>query len=91
MWLQHPNVLNVVTHNWLHNNDYLDVAIKYIDHASNWNIHTFKNIFYKKKILLNRLGGHQHMDPNKKNSFHYNLENRRITDFNTILKLEEEF
>lgn len=45
----------------------------------------------KKKFLIARLKGLERMNPNNKNSFHYNLENQLTTNFNTLLYSEEEF
>lgn len=91
MWFSHPDFSFVVFANWSFNSNYPNALQKFTDHAINWNKEIFGKIFYKTKITLARLKGLQTMDVTRKNSFHYNLENSLITDFNQLLKHEEYF
>lgn len=51
----------------------------------------FGNIFQNKKTITNRIAGLQRMDPSRKNSYNYNLENELANEYNSILKDEEDF
>lgn len=91
MWLQHPQFHDIVTQSCLNQTNYPTRLKNFTNLATEWNQQSFGNIFYKKKILLARLKGIQLMDPNAINSFHYNFENHLITDFNNLLRSDEEF
>lgn len=90
MWLQHPQFPDIVTQTWLNQPNYpTGLIFFFTDLATHWNKHNFGNIFCKKKILIDRLKGIQRMHPSTKDSFHYNLENQLITEFNSLLHSEE--
>lgn len=72
------------------NIDYFTALQWYTVHVTCWNKNTFENIFYKKRILLARLTTYNSWTT-LKTIFHYNLENHLITDFNLLLKHEEDF
>ncbi|KAK4728133.1 hypothetical protein R3W88_021121 [Solanum pinnatisectum] len=91
MWSSHPELVNIIQNVW-NNNPNLPTAInKFERDVTIWNRDTFGNIFYKKNKLIRRLQGIQKSENYPESQFLINLEQNLIQEYNTILKMEEEF
>ncbi|KAG5594328.1 hypothetical protein H5410_035560 [Solanum commersonii] len=83
MWLRHPDFPNIVKAYWYHNNEYNITIEDFTKVVMNWN--------KQKTKVLNRLNGIQRMETKYKKPFHIDLENTLISNYNEILKREEDF
>jgi hypothetical protein len=92
MWLSHPEFFTVVANAWSDHTVNLPVHVnKFIDLVLFWNKHTFGNIFQRKKRILARITGAQRALTNHPSSSLVSLERTLREEFNSILKLEEDF
>ena len=92
MWLSHPEFFTVVTNAWSDSTATLPVHVNTsTDLVLYWNRHTFGNIFQRKKRILARISGAQKALASYPSSSLISLEKSLRAEFNSILKLEEDF
>uniref|UniRef100_A0A2N9IBY2 Reverse transcriptase domain-containing protein n=1 Tax=Fagus sylvatica TaxID=28930 RepID=A0A2N9IBY2_FAGSY len=90
MWLSHPDFMNVVIQAWSCSN-LCDSINSFTQLVTDWNRHTFGNIFKRKRRVLNRLNGIQHALACSPSAALACLEKSLRLEFLSILGQEEEF
>lgn len=50
MWIAHPRFIDVVSKTWLPNADYLSCLRNFQCEATNWDKHSFSNIFWSASL-----------------------------------------
>lgn len=91
MWMSYPDFPNIINNAWANTNS-LPHEINTFEHmATEWAKFNFGNIFKQIEIMLTRLQGIQNSENYFDSLFLQTLEQLLISDFNTILKIEENF
>lgn len=90
MWISYPSFPNIITEAFPPNSPLIQLTQTFNNIVTQWNRHTFGNIFQKKRILAKLAGIHK--SPSYQFSdFLLNLEGRLIKELDSILKKEEDF
>lgn len=89
-WYHHPQFLELVQALWEEpSSSLLGKMDRFRVVASQWNRHSFGNIFWRKKTLLARLGGIQKRLSIRHSHFLSNLELELREELNTMLQQKE--
>jgi hypothetical protein len=92
IWFSNPDFPKIVEQAWADPNSILPYYIKlFTSLVKSWNKHGFGNIFQKKSRILARIAGTQHALALHPSSSLISLDKTLKMEFQTILRLEEEF
>ncbi|KAF3682670.1 hypothetical protein FXO37_02220 [Capsicum annuum] len=92
IWTTHPQFPTVIRNSWIRmNNDFLPSISCFQTQVAIWNKEVFKNIFYKKRRILDRLGGIQKSPHYPTSIFLQHLESSLTQELNKLLHVEQEF
>ena len=90
-WLLHPEFLPFIEKVWNNSNDSVSKKIdKFQEAVKIWNKEVFGNVFKKKRQIEARLRGIQNKLANSFNPFLFNLQKELTSEYQLLLKQEEE-
>lgn len=91
MWCNHLDFHGLVSDNFIHHNTLTDDIHNLQQESSLWSKITFGNIFQKMRSLLAHINGIQKSPHYTHSVFLHNLETTLTTDYDQLLKYEEDY
>ncbi|XP_019246277.1 PREDICTED: uncharacterized protein LOC109225925 [Nicotiana attenuata] len=91
MWTSHPSFPSIINEAFTINSHLIQSTETFKSIVTQWNRHTFDNIFHKKRRMLARIAGIQKSPNYQFSSYMLNLESNLTSELDSILKNEEDF
>lgn len=88
MWLTHSDLPSIIHQNWSNSTDLVNNVHSVTTALKAWNRDSFGNLFSQKRRLLRRLAGVQKTLAHSPTRGLYELEEKLISEYNTILARE---